>query len=185
MLEKEIKLMLTEEEYHRLATEFDFSSEVCQVNHYFTCPECAKKRISVRVREVGGKALLQVKLPAGGGSGALMVREERERELSEVPDRLPAEVLDEICGIRAEAVRIGSLATLRKLCYEYEGVELALDKNEYLGITDYEAEAEYTGEYPAAVIDRIAALGIDTEKEAFGKYSRFCKRLEALRSGDL
>ena len=183
MLEKEIKIRLSEEEYGLIEKAFGFSSEVWQVNHYYTCRECAQKRISVRVREVGGRKLLQVKLPVGGDSGSLMVREERERELSGVPDRLPAEVLEEICGINAEAVRTGSLATLRKLCYDYEGVELALDKNEYLGITDYELEAEYTGEYPSEVVARIASLGIDTEKEAFGKYSRFCERLRSMMNG--
>ena len=48
---------------------------------------------------------------------------------------------------------------------------------EELGTVDYELEAEYTGEYPAGLIARIAALGITTERPVEGKYSRFCRRL--------
>ena len=177
MLEKEIKLLLTNGEYELLEDAFDFSSEVVQTNNYYRSQACAERRISVRVREIGGKKLLQIKMPVRD-EGSLAVREEIERELDSVPDMIPAEMLNEICGVNEEAVLIGSLATRRLLCYDYENVELALDKNDYLGFTDYELEAEYTGEYPAGLIARLKELGIDTESPAYGKYSRFCQRLE-------
>ena len=178
MLEKEIKILLTKEEHDKLEKAFDFHSEIKQVNNYYRSEECAGRRISVRVREVSGKCLLQVKLPVSD-KGSLAVREEIERELDCVPETIGSGLLKEICGVEAEAVLVGSLATVRKLCYDYEGIELALDENDYLGVKDYELEAEYTGEYPAALIESIKALGIDTEKPACGKYSRFLSRLDA------
>lgn len=179
MLEKEIKVMLSEEEYALLSARLRADGEVVQTNHYYYSPECAAARISVRVREVDGRSLLQVKLPVKT-EGSLAVREELERELSGVPSAIPAELLEEVCGVRDEAVRIGSLTTDRKLSYEIDGVELCLDRNDYLGITDCELEAEYTGDYPEAVDELLRELGIDAGRPCEGKYSRFCRRLSEL-----
>ncbi|MBR6874243.1 MAG: CYTH domain-containing protein [Ruminococcus sp.] len=184
MLEKEVKILLTKEEYELIERSFDFATEIEQLNRYYTCSACVEKRISVRVREIGGRALLQAKVPVAvtaeeAGSGSLMVREEIEKELTAAPVTIPAELIMEICGTAEEARQLGSLRTVRKLCYDYEGIELALDLNEYLGITDYELEAEYTGSYPTGLLAELKALGIDTEKPAHGKYSRFCYALES------
>ena len=178
MLEKEIKLMLSEEEYRRLKEGLDLDGEVSQVNHYYYSAECAVRRISVRVREVEGKALLQIKLPVST-EGSLAVREEIERELPCVPEVIDSQLLYELCSVEDSARRIGSLATLRLLSHEIENVELCLDRNEYLGITDYELEAEYTGDYPEAAANLIASFGIGTDRPAEGKYSRFLKALRA------
>lgn len=176
MLEKEIKIMLTEEEYSRLMTIFAPAKTVTQVNHYYYSKACSEQRISVRVREVEGRALLQIKLPVSD-CGTLAVREEIERGLDCVPDEISGEQLMQLCRIDDTAVKLGSLATQRALSYEFDGVELCLDKNEYLGCVDHELEAEYTGDYPEAVIERLKAEGIDTNKPAKGKYSRFLERL--------
>lgn len=179
MLEKEIKIILTQDEYDLVKRSFGFSTVITQVNNYYRSNACAERRISVRVREVGGRKLLQVKSPVSD-SGSLAVREETERELGSVPKRIDAAVLREVCGVDGCAMLVGSLTTERALCYDYEGVELALDKNEYLGITDYELEAEYTGDHPDELIAELAALGIDTEKPVCGKYARFLHRLDEL-----
>lgn len=178
MLEKEIKIMLGEDEFERLKAVIRPEKVITQVNHYYFSEECGRKRISVRVREVEGKCLLQVKLPVSN-DGALAVREEIERELSDVPEEIGREQLKEICGVDARAVRIGSLSTERYLSYSFKDVELCLDRNEYLGMTDYELEAEYTGEYPEEVIGLLKSEGIDTERPARGKYSRFLERAGA------
>lgn len=177
MLEKEIKIMLDQAEYDRLTEVFAPEKVVRQVNHYYFSEKCSKKRITVRVREVEGKSLLQVKMPVSD-DGALAVREEIERELDCVPDEIGREILSEICGTDDKAVRIGSLATDRALSYRFDGVEICLDRNEYLGATDYELEAEYTGEYPSEVIEFLKSEGIDTSRPAKGKYTRFLDRLK-------
>lgn len=177
MLEKEIKIMLSEEEYRRLMKLIGPEKTVTQVNHYYYSRACSEKRISVRVREVGGRALLQIKLPVSD-SGALAVREEIEQELVSVPDRIDPELLRTLCGIDDTAIKIGSLVTERSLSYRLGGVELCLDRNEYLGAVDHELEAEYTGEYPEEVMRLLKGEGIDTDKPARGKYSRFLERAE-------
>lgn len=176
MLEKELKIMLDKKSYERLTDKLRPEKTVRQVNHYYYSEKCGKKRISVRVREVDGKCLLQIKLPVSD-EGALAVREEIERELDCVPDAVENSTLSKLCGIDDRAVRIGYLVTERALSYRFEGVELCLDKNEYLGVTDYELEAEYTGDYPTEVTDFLEAEGIDTSKSPKGKYSRFLNAL--------
>ena len=179
MLEKEVKILLTEEEYRMLESNFDFSSELIQKNNYYRSVLCGEARVSVRVREAGDKKLLQIKKPVGD-EGSLAVREEIEREMDSVPHIIPAELMKEVCGIEDDAILIGALTTRRLLCYDFENVELALDRSEYLGTVDYELEAEYTGEYPERLIERIKALGISTDRPAAGKFSRFCRRLAEL-----
>lgn len=177
MLEKELKIMLSEEEYDRLIRRLRPEKTVRQVNHYYFSRACSEKRISVRVREVDGRALLQIKLPVSD-SGALAVREEIEHELGCVPEEIDSELLKRLCGIGDTAVRIGSLATERALSYIFDGVELCLDRNEYLGCVDHELEAEYTGEYPEEVIALLKDEGIATEAPAKGKFTRFLERAQ-------
>ena len=73
--------------------------------------------------------------------------EELEKKLHFVPERIGAETLEEVCGVADSAVRRGSLETRRSICKTGD-TEICLDKNTYLGVTDYEIELEYTGEYP-------------------------------------
>ena len=175
MLEKEVKIMLTEEEYERCGGLFEFGAALRQVNNYYYSPKCAERGISVRVREVGGEVLLQVKIPVST-EGSLAVREELERKLHFVPERIGPETLDEVCGVADEAVLQGSLETWRRIC-RLDGVEICLDRNEYLGVTDYEIELEYTGEYPQELIDKLAAAGIAADKPQRSKLGRFLSRL--------
>lgn len=176
MLEKEVKIMLTEEEYSRCAELFDFSAAVRQVNNYYYSPKCAERGISVRVREVGGEVLLQVKVPVSS-EGSLAVREELEKKLHFVPERIGPETLDEVCGIADEAVLRGSLETYRSLCV-IGNTEICLDKNTYLGVTDYEIELEYTGDYPTDLLNRLAEIGITADKPQRSKLGRFLGKLE-------
>ncbi len=176
MLEKEIKLMLTEEEYHKLERSLEFDGELDQVNNYYYSAACSERRISIRVREVGGKNLLQIKLPIKN-EGAVAYREELEKELPFVPEVIGQQTLSEICGVEDEAHLLGALYTNRKLCHTFPGVEICLDRNRYLGIIDYELEAEYEGEYPKEAEELLCSLGIKTDVPAVGKYSRFLKAL--------
>lgn len=178
MLEKEVKIMLTEEEYERCKGLFDFGAPLRQVNNYYYSRKCSERGISVRVREVGGEVLLQVKVPVST-EGSLAVREELEKKLHFVPERIGAETLEEVCGVADSAVRRGSLETRRSICKTGD-TEICLDKNTYLGVTDYEIELEYTGEYPKQLLDRLAEAGITADKPQKSKLGRFLKRLDEL-----
>ena len=72
---------------------------------------------------------------------------------------------------------IGKLVTKRAICKKYKGVEIALDKNEYLDVTDYELEIEYENEYPQYILDMLKEYNIKIHSNTSGKNKRFRKRL--------
>lgn len=71
---------------------------------------------------------------------------------------------------------MGKLVTERKVCTEYQNVEICLDRNEYLDYVDYELEIEFTGVYPKEVVEKFHQYGIKTDEDICGKYSRYLQR---------
>lgn len=78
----------------------------------------------------------------------------------------------------------GSLYTQRKLCTDFDYVEICLDKSEYLGLTDYELELEYTADYPEKPLEILKNAGITQGEAVIGKYARFMERAKSLVSAD-
>lgn len=74
----------------------------------------------------------------------------------------------------------GSLHTQRKLCTDFDHVEICLDKSEYLGLTDYELELEYTADYPEKPLEILKNAGITQGEAVIGKYARFMDRAKKL-----
>lgn len=74
----------------------------------------------------------------------------------------------------------GSLYTQRKLCTDFDHVEICLDKSEYLGLTDYELELEYTADYPEKPLEILKNAGITQGEAVIGKYARFMERAKKL-----
>ena len=74
----------------------------------------------------------------------------------------------------------GSLHTQRKLCTDFDHVEICLDKSEYLGLTDYELELEYTADYPEKPLEILKNAGITQGQAVIGKYARFMERAKKL-----
>ena len=170
-IEKELKVLLSKEQYERLGKEFEWEHIIEQRNHYFRCKKPGLFS-SIRVRQIGERFFLQVKMPVSE-EGALSVKKEFEKELSALPPVLTAEELKELTGADfGDAIGMGELFTLRKTA-QIGSCEVCLDKSEYLGITDYEMELEYTGEYPSELVGRIEAFGISFDKPPVGKYARF------------
>lgn len=149
MIENEFKIMLTEEQYEKLLSEYDFST-VAQVNFYYDTDdlEMSERHITVRVRELGGKFFLQVKLP----TDRALSRVELSTELDELPETISGEVLSSLAeGDFPKLKKLGSLKTTRSVS-EFDGGEIDLDKSEYFGKTDYEVEIEFTNEENARKI---------------------------------
>ena len=178
MIENEFKIMLTKEQYESIHALCLWDSEAEQVNTYFDSPseELSIRHITCRVRSVGGKFFLQLKLPAHDNSSGAVSRVELERELTEIPEHFSGEELERISGTSGlpDVSLMGSLTTLRSI-KRFEGAEIDLDKSEYFGKTDYELEVEYTDESAAqrllAEIERHVAL--DRNAPVTGKIRRF------------
>ena len=179
MLEKEYKSLLTEDEYNKIAAHFEWDWVKEQTNHYY-CDEdkiLAKNRVMFRVRVKDGKSAIQVKLHKNAGS-PLQICEELEYPVDGVPEVI--EDGEKYTGIKAgELKNLGCTVTLRHSKMWDNQTEICLDKTEYLGITDYEIEIEYTGEeIPEALSAELTALGVEFKKASVGKYTRFLRALE-------
>lgn len=185
MLETELKCMLTKEQYERLENIFTWDWVKEQINSYYTDSKNELKRngITLRVRTKDNVSKIQVKIHKNEAS-ALQICEESEFETNTIPDGFTAEECKRMTGIALPVVRLGSLTTLRHSLIYCDGVEICLDKNNYLDKTDYEIEIEYTKEIPAKLMDILCSEGVEFKAAATGKCSRFMMRLASIMHGE-
>lgn len=178
MIENEFKIMLSEEQYSTVHAMYEWDSEKLQVNSYYDDDElhCSDSHITVRVRSVGDKSLLQIKMPpAVAADNGAVSRIELERELDGVPETISSAELESLCGERLPDVKLlGTLGTFRSVKH-FAGAEIDLDKSECFGKTDYELEVEYTDEAAAeAVLAKISEkVPLDRNAPTTGKIRRF------------
>ena len=133
MTEFEKKVLLTEKAYRVLLAWVGASAKtIVQKNYYFDTEDRGfyKRGITCRVREKNAKYVATIKQHLG---------EEKSEEYSkEVTSAFDVSLFADM-GVSFQ----GSLITTRTfLCYG-SGVHAVIDKNEYLGIIDYELEIEY------------------------------------------
>lgn len=152
-LEIEFKSLLSISEYDRLKKLFSHVQSVRQTNHYLDTKDLnlRKKKLALRIRTFDRSAEMTLKVPQQVGNieynidlsleNAQRILEKKDIgctdvDLSEIYDILLEREVD-----LDEITCIGSLTTIR---YEQKlpiGLA-ALDKNDYLGHTDYELELE-------------------------------------------
>ena len=140
MIENEFKIMLSKEQYDAIHTLYSWDSEVEQVNWYYDSEsgELSGRHITCRVRTLGGRFYLQVKLPAHENSSGAVSRIELERELTSIPEFISGQELSEFSGAAGlpDVKLLGSLSTYRSV-KRFDGAEIDLDKSEYFGRTDF------------------------------------------------
>ena len=173
MIESEFKVMLTEEQYKKLLTLYDFNT-IVQTNHYYDTDDLqmSARHITVRVRVLDGKFFLQMKLPTETNFS----RVELEKELPKIPETLSSDELKELSGVECPKVKhFGTLKTTRSI-WKFDGGEVDLDRSEYFDKTDFELEIEFTDEQAARkVLSEIKEkVGISqTGDVCVGKVRRF------------
>lgn len=178
MIETELKAMLSYEQYKTLINIFSWDSVVSQTNHYYTdkSGELKKHGITFRVRTIDDKSVIQVKKHTNSNS-PLQICEESEFQINSIPQNFSATEIKEMTGIEVSTSYIGDLTTLRNSCMYCNGVEVCLDKNDYLDTTDYEIEIEYTSPVPEELLNKLAETGVVFNAPSRGKFSRFMTRL--------
>ena len=140
MLEFEKKLLLTAEEYNEIINKIgDQGAEpVLQTNYYFDTEnlEMNSKGITCRIRFKDGKYTAEIKCH---GEAPLY---------GSIESRLfTSDEFNETYFSSRGLYLQGSLITQRRTVYRDEFCEIVLDKNAYLGVTDYELEIEYKEQY--------------------------------------
>ena len=172
MVEKEFKKVVSKKEFEKLLNLFGYEKKTTQVNIYYTNETIKYEyNLSVRVRCVNGKMLLQVKEPICKG-GALNIKREYEKDIKSIDYIIRGNELNELTRKKGykDVYLLGFLVTERyiKKIKEYN-CEIAFDKNTYLGKEDYEIELEYSEDIPIELVDMI---GFQDAKTA-GKYHRY------------
>ena len=178
MTETELKTIVTKDQYDIINATFNWEDIKTQINSYYISPDNILKKhgITFRVRTINGEHILQIKKHSGR-DGALQVSEETEFPIESIPDEFREDEVFKFCGIKVQASLIGDLKTIRKSVFFADGVEVCLDKSEYLGTTDYEIEIEYTSPIPQELLDILYNEGVTFDKPCTGKFSRFMNRL--------
>ena len=184
MLETELKVALTKEQYEQIQRELTFKEGYEQINFYYAPQglEDVKGRPTIRIRSKKGRMQLEAKVPAGANEGSVKMHEEYAKDISCIPGTITADEVSALTnGQFAEDVcLLGYLKTYRQINTEYAGTEVALDMNEYLGVTDYELEIEYEDELPKELLNRLDFLDVEFDKSVTGKYRRFITRRKIL-----
>lgn len=139
MIEREIKAMLTEGEYITLARfKCQHKAVNLQTNYYFDTDDLSmnKKGVTCRIRHKNGLYKATVKKHNADGAECSI-----ETDICEKAEFDPT--VFNTLGLRFQ----GELVTERlKLCDDVF-CKIVLDKNTYLGKTDFELEIEYSEAY--------------------------------------
>lgn len=135
MLEFEKKLILSPDEYLTLKRYLSkHTADRVQTNYYYDTDDFAlnKKGVTCRIREKNGTFKATVKQH---GASTKECSTERSKEvINALDDSFFAGM-----GVKLQ----GFLKTERTVVYSDDYCEAVLDKNTYLGFTDYELEIEY------------------------------------------
>lgn len=176
MTEKEIKVILTQNQYHKIKALFNWDEQISQINRYYVNSDTdSGKKLTIRVREENSKYWLQIKRPKSEES-SLHISKEYQKELNSAPNLLHSETLTELTGFYIPDSRlIGSLSTERAICRSYPNLEICLDKVRYYDVTEYELELEYTRDFPDEAIKLLSENGISFGEKIDGKYYRFLR----------
>jgi len=143
MIERELKILLTKEQYEFIRSHFMRKcEETHQINHYFDTDDFQMNEIGItcRIREVNGHCTATIK------SHSSFIPGESLEKSKEACDRWDKSLFENL-----KVSFKGSLATKRLSKTISEGLTLFLDESLYLGIRDYELEIEYSkGKYDKA-----------------------------------
>lgn len=161
MLEYEKKIMLTEDEYFSIMMMMcKYVKMQTQTNYYFDDDDLSmnKKGITCRVRAKDGKYKATVK-----NHNAEQLNCNIELDLVEKTEFDPQ--IFNVLGLHYQ----GELVTDRVVIHKDSTCEMVVDRNVYLGHTDFELEIEYCKESELraqAFIESIAEYLVTTEEFA-------------------
>lgn len=145
-LEIEFKSLLTKEEYERLIEQFAGNKISTQTNHYFDTPRFSLKaaEVALRVRE---KDTLEITLKRKKRYAIvehnILISSDEFKQFREDGIVPSEEIKNEIYDIIGQQKLVNFLSlTTHRMSFPYKKGTLAIDKSEFLGVTDYEIEYE-------------------------------------------
>lgn len=149
MLEQEVKMLLSSCEYNLLVCRFSDTVSIRQVNYYFDTYDYKwhRNRVTCRIREKAGNFEATIKSHVNKSVGVSIERSQQ--------------VQDECDTSFFEDVNIcyqGKLVTERLCIMLADDIEVAIDRNVYLGMVDYEIEIEHLTDCASISQEHVAML---------------------------
>lgn len=172
--ERELKIMLTEEQYNQIKKDIEFDCCFEQTNTYYDTPDhkLSAQRGAFRIRKLEDHSVITLKLPLDE-----ITKQEYEYPTeANTPEDLTTEelqLLQEKAGVSLPLEKIAGFTTLR-CTKELPNAELCLDKTDFGKIIDYELEYEYSRDHDGiSVFNQILdRFGLKYEKNRLSKLGR-------------
>ncbi|WP_059104003.1 CYTH domain-containing protein [Shouchella shacheensis] len=186
-MEYEAKSLVTEAQFKKLLTHFQFSSEngSKQRNNYYDTNDFLLKesRAALRTRVKAGKCVLTLKQPSGDGlletHQALTKTEEKALEGGVLPEGEVKEAVLLLLPSLSDLHRFGTLTTIRYQKATRNGF-ICLDQSTYLDTVDFELEVESSTVHEATAMLRSILTTIGTRPvETKSKIARLYHRARA------
>ncbi|SHO43139.1 CYTH domain-containing protein [Anaerocolumna xylanovorans] len=177
MIEKELKIKISQQQYDLVKDLFNWDSKVVQTNFYYGDLNTVEinSEMTIRIREISNKRLLQIKKPIAYDK-SIHIKEEFEKIVDSIPLSISKEELKEIAGVDMPDVSLlGKLETLRFTSNWDDKTEVCLDKSQYFDCIDYEIEIEYQDELPEEILTILSKNCITLADKVYGKFARFMR----------
>ena len=172
-VEREVKYLLSEEDYRRFALRAEKLGGVThtQVNHYFDAGEGARARIRVK----NGTYQLTIKRHIDAQSleehNADIAEEQAERCMRE---GLDADFVHKLTGLEfAKNAPYQGYLTTQRTTWAEKGLRLELDKSTYLDTVDYEIECEVGSDEEWAKAEAFITANAPSAHKGKSKQARF------------
>lgn len=158
MLEFEKKFMLSKQEYEKLCHAFEEQPVHTQVNFYYDTEDFAydRKGITCRIRKKGDSYTATVKNHGSDMTDCSIEKCDDARNEFDVS-------LFEGMHVIAH----GQLQTDRKEIMMLNGITIAVDRNTYLGVEDYELEIEYEPHMESYCEDVLRTIVMQLKEDDF------------------
>ena len=198
MVEKEIKILLSENEFNKILvlSKAIEKKVVVHSNHYFDTDKFIfdKEGATIRIRQTGNEYFFSLKITD------LKTKEKRLKVSNEYEFKIECTLLKELTENRISLLKahpetkellmswgkeLNNIKYMGKLITERTSIRpgidmpyILLDKNMYLNSTDWELECEIENQHDAEVFeDWIKEMNIFGSISKRGKYGRFVDKL--------
>lgn len=191
MIENELKLALTESEYNSLL-KLGAKEGKKQINYYFYTDNMSSD-LMIRIRHKGDSWQLTAKILVEN-KGEILNAQEYSANISGalaqalIECGINAQQLDSLLGknigkffANGQALRyVGELQTIRSVLQVFDGLNIELDANNYLGVNDYELECECLDDSKLKdLMSYLKSQGIAIKKSC-PKSQRFFEKLASI-----
>jgi uncharacterized protein YjbK len=148
-VERELKILLTKEQYEKILHSYDFDEIIHQSNQYFDTPQETLKnnQIALRLRTKNDKIIFTLKKRKDATAQIELEKEADASSLNDIQDQQILDWMKEYQIERSQLLPSVCVSTIRHF-KKLPNAELCLDEQTFEnGEHDYELEYEYTKEH--------------------------------------